>query len=328
MSLPHPARTAETARTHQLTPAAREIVDALTAAFPELTPETDVEAVRRATSQPPREGREPVSVVDRTVPGAASGTEIPVRLYRSPAPGPHHSPTPAPVLLFFHGGGFVLCGLDSHDGLCRELAVRTGALVVSVGYRLAPEHPAPAAAEDAYAALRWAAERAREEGGDPARIAVAGDSAGGNLATAACLLAGERGRPMPVAQFLAYPALDPRLGSASMREFGDPGDHFLTTAHMRWYWSHYLSGAPPVPHTAPALAPAEALAGLPPAYVLLPDCDPLRDEGRAYAARLPQAEVRAAPGMFHGFLGFGALLPEAETALAGAAEWLRNRLSV
>lgn len=315
----------------RLTPGARRIVDALAAGFPALTPETDVEAVRRAAAPArdpgsrTRTGRELASVVDRTIPGAGAGTEIPVRLYRSPACQGAH---PAPVLLFFHGGGFVLCDLETHDGLCRELAARTGALVVSVAYRLAPEHPAPAAAEDAYAALRWAAgSAADEEGGDPDRIAVAGDSAGGNLATAACLLARERGGPVPVAQFLAYPALDPRLETASVREFGDPGGCFLTTAHMRWYWDRYLDGARPTPHAAPALAPSVALVGMPPAYVLLPECDPLRDEGGAYAARLPRARVRTAPGMFHGFLDFGALLPEAEASLEGAAGWLRERLA-
>ncbi|CAM3383549.1 alpha/beta hydrolase [Streptomyces albus] len=306
-----------------LTPAARALADSIAAAFGDLGPNTDIAAQRRRTSRPPDPRRRPASVTDRTIPGPAPGSRLRVRVYRSagtPA-------TDAPALLFFHGGGWVLCSLDTHDGLCRELTHLTGALVVSVDYRLAPEHPAPAAVEDAYAALRWATSHLREEeGGDPRRIAVAGDSAGGNLAAAVCLLAAERGCPLPVAQFLAYPVLDARLATESMRTYGD-GRFFLTAAHMRWYWGHYLAGAAPTPHTAPCLASDEALRLMPPAYVLTAECDPLRDEGDAFAARLTTVRHRTAPGVFHGFLDFFPQLPQAREALDDAAVWLRDRLA-
>ncbi|WP_369206704.1 alpha/beta hydrolase fold domain-containing protein [Streptomyces sp. PU-14G] len=307
-----------------LTPAARRIVDAMSEAFGELGPDTDVRRQRRLAARTSSVPRPLASVGDRAIPGAVPGTTLRVRVYRS-ADTPRSE---APTVLFFHGGGWVLCDVDTHDGLCRELAHLTGALVVSVDYRLAPEHPAPAAVQDAYAALRWAAERIREqEGGDPARIAVAGDSAGGALATAACLLAAERGGTLPVAQLLVYPALDARLATGSMRTYGDAGGYFLTTSDMRWYWDHYLAGAAPTAYTAPSLATDEELRAMPPAYVLTAGCDPLRDEGLAYADRLPSARQRTAPGVFHGFLGFLGLLPEAQEALQEAAAWLREMLA-
>ncbi|UNS98926.1 alpha/beta hydrolase [Streptomyces tubbatahanensis] len=317
--------TASAAQVHdQLTPAARGVVDAMREAFGELGPGTDVREQRRVAARSSGVPRPLASVTDRAIPGAAPGTTVRVRVYR-PADTPGSR---APTLLFFHGGGWVLCDLDTHDGLCRELAHLTGALVVSVDYRRAPEHPAPAAVQDAYAVLRWAAERIRdEEGGDPGRIAVAGDSAGGALATAACLLAARRGGTLPVAQLLVYPALDPRLATGSMRTYGDPGGYFLTTSDMRWYWGHYLAGAAPTPCTAPSLAADEELRAMPPAYVLTAGCDPLRDEGLAYADRLPCARQRTVPGVFHGFLAFFGLLPEAREALDEAAAWLRERLA-
>nr|CAP12611.1 lipase [Streptomyces olivaceus] len=302
----------------RLSAAARGIVDMLSAGFPAaLGPDTDVAALRQSILQQPSGLPELASVTDRTVPGPEGAPDVPVRIYQPGARG-----AALPVVVFFHGGGFVLCGLDSHDGLCRELAASSGAVVVSVDYRLAPEHPAPAAVEDAYAALAWVAAHAEELGADPARLAVAGDSAGGNLAAAVCLLARERGGPVPAAQVLIYPALDPAQDSASMREFGE--GHFLTADQMRWYWEQYLAGSEPTPLTAPATA--HDLSGLPPALLVEAECDPLRDEGRAYAARLPEADVHSAPGVFHGFLDFTAELPQAVAAQRRVAEWLRERL--
>ncbi|MEU8764233.1 alpha/beta hydrolase [Streptomyces sp. NPDC048659] len=302
-----------------LTPAARGLVELLAGSFPALGPGTDVPAVRAALHRPPTGLPALASVTDRTVPGPEGAPDVPVRIYH---PGPPDTPGPLPVVLFLHGGGFVLCGLDSHDGLCRELAAGAGALVVSVDYRLAPEHPAPAALDDARAALDWVVAHAAGLGGDPERLAVAGDSAGGTLATGLCLLARERGGPMPAAQVLLYPALDPAADNASTRAFGE--GHFLTAAHLRWYWEQYLAGAAPTPFTAPATA--RDLSGLPPALLVEAECDPLRDEGRAYAARLTEAEVHTAYGMFHGFTDFTAQLPEAAEAVRRVTDWLRERL--
>ncbi|MGW1607235.1 alpha/beta hydrolase [Streptomyces eurythermus] len=303
-----------------LTPAARAVADALTAGFPVFGPGTDIAAVRRSMARPPARTPALASVTDRTIPGPAGAPPLPVRIYRPyerAEPGP-----PLPLVLFFHGGGFVLCGLDSHDGLCRLLAAGTGAVVVSVDYRLAPEHPAPAAVRDAHAAFRWAVRNAAFLGCDPARIAVAGDSSGGNLAASVCLTARDRGGPRPAAQLLVYPALDPRTDSESMRAFGE--GYFLTAAAMRWYWEQYLGGTEPTAEVAPALA--EDTGGLPPALLVEAECDPLRDEGRAYAARLDRAEVHCARGMFHGFIDFADQLPEAAEAQQRAVSWLREQL--
>lgn len=301
----------------RLTPAARALVDVLSAGFPVLGPDTDLPAVRRAMHRPPSGLPALASVTDRTVPGPEGAPGVPVRIYHPGSGG-----TPLPVVVFFHGGGFVLCSLDSHDGLCRALASGTGAVVVSVDYRLAPEHPAPAAVEDAGAALAWVVAHADELGVDAGRLAVAGDSAGGNLAAAVCLLAKERGAPMPAAQVLIYPALDPATDTESMREFGE--GHFLTAQHMRWLWEQYLAGAEPTPLTAPVTA--RDVSGLPPALLVEAECDPLRDEGRAYVARLPEAEVHTAYGVFHGFLDFAAELPQAAVAQRRVVGWLRERL--
>ncbi|MEU5092742.1 alpha/beta hydrolase, partial [Streptomyces sp. NPDC021356] len=265
-------------------------------------------------------------VTDRSVPGPAGAPEVPVRIYE-----PVASPTAAPpVVVFFHGGGWVLCGLDTHDGLCRELAARTGAVVVSVDYRLAPEHRFPCAAEDAYAAASWVAAHAARLGWDPGRLAVAGDSSGGNLAAAATLMARDRGGPAIAAHLLAYPVLDHRMATESYRTYAT--GFFHTTAHMRWYWEQYLGqdGDGAHPYASPALA--SDLAGLPLAVLVLPECDPLRDDALTYARRLEAAgaapRVRVWPGTFHGFLGLGGLLPEADQALTQAAYDLRAALGL
>ncbi|QHF96085.1 alpha/beta hydrolase [Streptomyces sp. NHF165] len=321
MTEPSPAPPAGPPDPDPLGPRARHIVDAQAAAFPELGPGTDVAQARRATSAADPDGPAVASVTERRIPGPAGAPELPVRIYR-----PDGSPAP-PVVVFLHGGGFVLCDLDTHDTMCRNLALGSGAVVVSVDYRRAPEHRAPAAAEDAYAALCWAAAELAPAGPPAGRIAVAGDSAGGALAAAACLLARERGGPMPAAQLLLYPSLDPRLETRSMRTYGE--GFFVRAAHLRWYWQQYLGSDVP-PHRAPPVAApalAEDLSGLPPARVLVPGCDPLADEGRAFAARLPSAELDEVPGGFHGFLAFTKLLPEAADAMERCTGWLRERLA-
>ncbi|POX57377.1 alpha/beta hydrolase [Streptomyces sp. Ru71] len=264
-------------------------------------------------------------VTDRSVPGPEGAPDVPVRVYE-PRAG---SAEPLPVVVFFHGGGWVLCDLDTHDGICREIALHTGALVVSADYRRAPEHRFPSAAEDAYAVTAWVSAHAARLGCDPRRLAVAGDSSGGNLAAAVTLMARDRGGPGIAGQLLAYPVLDHRMEAASYTTYAT--GFFHTTAHMRWYWEQYLGddGDGAHPYASPGLAPD--LTGLPPAVVVLPECDPLRDDGLGYARRLRAAgaapRVWVWPGVFHGFLGLGGVLPEADRALTEAAQALRDVLT-
>jgi acetyl esterase len=256
---------------------------------------------------------EPVAAVeDRRIPGPAG--EIPVRIYRGV------ERTPLPVLTYYHGGGFVIGSLDTHDATCRALAREAECLVVSVGYRLAPEHPYPAAPEDCYAAARWIAEQGEELGADPRRIAVGGDSAGGNLDAVVALMARERGGPHLLHQLLIYPVTDCAFDTPSYRENAE--GYLLTRDMMQWFWEQYL--AHPEDAHAPFASPLRAkdLSGLPPATVITAEHDPLRDEGRAYAARLHEAgvavEERLYEGMFHGFFGMRALIERAGDAMAQA----------
>ncbi|WP_309141730.1 alpha/beta hydrolase [Streptomyces griseicoloratus] len=314
--------------TDPLTPRARKLADAMSAGFPDpaLGP-VRVSEIRQAAraGAAARPVRPLPRVTDRRMPGPAGAPDVPVRVYE-PAADPG---SPPPVVVFLHGGGWVLCGLDTHDGICRELAFHAGAVVVSVDYRRAPEHRFPSAAEDAYAVTAWVSAHAALLGCDAGRLAVAGDSSGGNLAAAVTLMARDRGGPDIAAQLLAYPVLDHRMETASYSAYGT--GFFHTTAHMRWYWEQYLGpgGDGSHPYASPGLAPD--LAGLPPAVVVLPECDPLRDDGLRYAGRLREAgaapRLRVWPGVFHGFLGLGGLLPEADEALTGAARALRAALA-
>ena len=259
------------------------------------------------------------AVADRSIPGPAG--ELPVRVY-TPA-----GEAPFPIVVFFHGGGWVVGTLDTYDPLCRALAAATPAVVVSVGYRLAPEHRWPAAAEDAYAATLWASRNAAGLGGAQHRLAVAGDSAGGNLAAVVALGARDRGGPAVAFQLLVYPVLDVAGDAASWREYAE--GHYLTAAGMRWYWDHYLGAADG--RAADASPLRAAFAGdLPPALVVGAECDILRDEGEAYAARLAAAGVGAravrVPGMVHGFFRWRAVTPAAGAALEEAAAALRGAL--
>ncbi|MEU6478202.1 alpha/beta hydrolase [Streptomyces sp. NPDC047017] len=311
-----------------LTPRARELADALSAGFPDpalgpVDPAAFRRAARAGAGRGP--GRAVARVGDRSVPGPPGAPEVPVRVYEPVVDGG----TARPVVVFFHGGGWVLCDLDTHDGLCRELAVRTGAVVVSADYRRAPEHRFPAAAEDACAVTAWVAAHAERLGCDPGRLAVAGDSSGGNLAAAVALMARDRGGPPIAAQLLVYPVLDHRMATASYRAYAT--GFFHTTAHTRWYWEQYLADAGDGAHPYASPGLASDLGGLPPTVLVLPECDPLRDDALAYAERLVAAgaapRVRVWPGTFHGFLGLGGLLPEADRALAEAAGALREVLA-
>jgi acetyl esterase len=228
----------------------------------------------------------------------------------------------APCLVFFHGGGWVIGNLDSHDVICRKLAHEGELIVISVDYRLAPEHRFPAAVDDALTATQWVASHARELGIDAARLSVGGDSAGGNLAAVTALAARAKG-PKLASQVLIYPATDFAMNTPSHSE--PETSILLTHSVVKWFCNHYLGGADINDWRA---SPARAkLEGLPPAYVLVAGADPLRDEGNEYAERLKQAGVPVAyryfPGQFHGFFTMGKLLNQANIAASEISAWLK-----
>jgi len=259
-------------------------------------------------------------VRDFSVPGPAG--KIPVRLYMPESSGGEA----LPVLVFFHGGGWVVCNLDTHDTLCRQLANAVGCAVVAVDYRLAPEHKYPAAVEDSYAATKWVMENADTFGGDPARVAVGGDSAGGNLATVVSLMARDRGESTPVCQILIYPVTDYDLERPSYDENAE--GYVLTKAVMRWFWDCYLERDEDgyQPYASPIRA--ETLVGLPPALVITSEYDPLRDEGEAYAARLSESGVPVEQirydGMIHPFIRRTAVFDTAKVAQKQVADTLKK----
>ena len=262
----------------------------------------DARAAVAARARPVDNGDDVRMAEDREI---ADGLRV--RIYR-----PWSEPEDGtPAILFLHGGGFVFCSIESHDGFCRRMSKNTSSIVVSVDYRLAPEHRAPAAAEDAFVTLEWLVAKAGELGLDPRRIVVAGDSAGGNLAAVACLMARDRGTAMPHGQVLLYPVIAPDFESASYRRFAT--GHFNTRAAMQWYWRHYLGGnALPEPPEYAAPLYAASHSGLPPAVIYTSGRDPLGSEGEHYAAALRNANVpvrhRDFPELFHGFAtipGFG-----------------------
>jgi len=262
---------------------------------------------------------EPVDSVDNlAAPGPAG--QIPLRLYTPEGDGPF------PVLVYFHGGGWVVGDLESHDAVCRGLTNAANCLVVAVDYRLAPEHKFPAAAEDAYAATEWVAEHAAQLGGDADRIAVAGDSAGGNLAAVVALMARDRSGPRLVYQLLIYPVTDSSLDTPSCHD--NAQGYFLTLEGMRWFWNHYVRDEADRANPYAAPLRAEDLHGLPPALLITAEFDPLRDEGEAYGARLRAAGVPADlqryDGMIHGFFSMAAVVDQAKVAMAQIGTKLRT----
>ena len=274
----------------------------------------DLAAIRAGAGDP-----EPVhEVVDVEIPGPVA--PLPLRVYRPV------DERPLPALVYFYGGGWALGNLDTSDGVCRALANRAGCLVVAAGYRLAPEWRFPAAVEDCHAATAWLRAHADQVGADADRIAVGGDSAGGNLAAAVALLARERGDVALAGQLLVYPNTDHRADTASLREATHPA--MFNRTSVAWYWSHYLAeekdGLNPL--ASPLRAPS--LAGLPPALVITAEYDPLRDEGEAYANRLASegvpTELVRYDGMAHGFFTMVGTLDTARTALDRAADRLRG----
>ncbi len=277
----------------------------------------DLAAIQAEAGEP-----EPVErVVDACLAGPAGA--LPVRVYRPAGEGP------LPVLVYFFGGGWTLGSLETSDAICRSLANAAGCLTVAVGYRLAPEHPFPAAPHVCFAGLRWAAEHAPGFGGDPSRLAVAGDSAGGNLAAAVTLLARDAGGPDLRAQVLVYPNTDYRADTPSRREITDP--LLFNDKSVRWYWDNYLPTAED--GDDPLASPLRAAdhGGLPTALVITAEYDPLRDEGEEYAARLREhgvsTEAVRYPGVTHGFFAMAGTVPAGRHALDRVAAYLRTALA-
>ena len=268
----------------------------------------------------------PIARIDnRSIPGPAG--ELPIRCYY---PQQAANGDGLPTLLYFHGGGFVIGDLDSHDILCRQFCELADVLVIAVDYRLAPEHHYPAAVEDALCSLVWIKEHSKEVGADPARMAVAGDSAGGTLAAVAAQHARDIGLTLK-AQLLLYPVVDLNGGYPSYLEHAQTYPLFKPV--LAWFWSHYLGpndNAVSREQTWASPIRAQRFVDLAPAFVLTAGMDPLRDEGAAYAARLSEAGVetvyQCVMGTVHGFLRLGRLIPSARDALVGAAHFLRQRL--
>jgi acetyl esterase len=257
-----------------------------------------------------------VATEDRVVPGPAG--PLPVRIFRTGADGPK------PIVLYFHGGGWVIGSLNTHSRPCRGLARRAGCLVVSVDYRLAPEHPFPAGLEDCWAATVWASENAAEIGGDAHKVAVAGDSAGGNLAAVIALRARDRGTPLAM-QVLVYPNTDFRLDTESCLAYGQ--GYGLSRGALGTYWDYYVPD--PSRRSDPEVSPLRArdLTDVAPAWIMVCEFDPLRDEGVAYAERLRAAGVavtlRDYDGMIHGIFRLGAVIDQGDEAVGEAAAALR-----
>ena len=307
-----------------LDPQAQKVVDALAALnlkpFRDSSPAEARESMRsRTAALGPFE--EVPAVADHRVP--VTGGEITVRVYKPAGMGPH------PVLVFYHGGGWVIGDLYTHDGICRSIVNAAGCAVASVDYRLAPEFKYPVPVEDSYAGLQWVAANGAKLGLDPARMAVGGDSAGGNLAAVMALLARDRRGPRLLLQILVYPVTNHDFGTASYRENGT--GFVLTTDDMRWFWRHYLSREEQGREMTASPIRAKSLADLPPALVITAGCDPLRDEGDAYAARLRDAGVAVTltpyPGMFHGFLRMTRILDQSRVLLDEIAGALKKALA-
>lgn len=295
-----------------LTVAAQLLIDQLALAFPS----AEVMTVEGGRAPVPAAApdSDPRLAVNDDVLADDDGPPLAVRCYRPAATDQ------APGIVFFHGGGFVFGDLDSHDGLCRALALATDAVVVAVDYRLAPEHLFPVAADDAWRAVRAIdADRSRF-GIDGSPLAVAGDSAGGNLVLNAAISAREAGAPAIGCQLLFYPVADLTCSSDTYDTYAE--GYFLTAAHMHWFRDHYLGVASPLdPRASPLYA---TVGGLPPVTMILAECDVLRGEGEALATRLRLSGVEVTEkvfaGMFHGFASMSGLLPEADEAIAFAAD--------
>lgn len=300
-------------------PQMQAILDQMKAAGWRPTHTLSVAEARRAFKSRIATGAAVARTENRSIPGPAGS--IPVRIHWPPGGGPF------PALVFFHGGGWVVGDLDTHDVTCRSLTNQAGCVTVSVDYRLAPEHTFPAAVEDAFAATRWVADHAGELSVDAEKLAVGGASAGGNLATVVALMAIERGGPRLVFQLLIYPVTDGALDTPSARAIISD-DYPLSRADMEWFWNQYVLEAVDRRHPYASPAYATSLAGLPPALVITAEIDPLCDEGERYAAALERAGVTVTctryDGVTHGFVGMEALLDKGRAAVAQSSQALRS----
>ncbi len=287
-------------------------------ALSEMPPQAAREMYR--AMQPPAPEIEVAAVEERSIEGPAG--PIGLRIYHPKGEAPHA------VLVNFHGGGWVIGDLDTADAQCRGICRGANLVVVSVDYRLAPEHRFPAAAEDCYAATRWVSEHAAEIGADAERLAVGGDSAGGNLAAVVSLMARDRGAPAIAFQLLVYPVTDAALDTQSYADNAD--GYLLTRDSMRWFWDHYAPTASDRAHPYASPLRAEDLSNLPPALVMTAEFDPLRDEGEAYGRALQAAgvaaDVRRYDGMIHGFFAMAHQFPSAAPGMAEACTALRRAL--
>jgi acetyl esterase len=288
--------------------------------LPTLEPAKARELSAKYRGKPRR--RQPVPrVCDRTIPTPAGN--LPLRIYTP------DSNAPLPALVYFHGGGWVLGNLDAADNTCWSISLKAECVVISVDYRLAPEHKFPAALEDAYAAIQWVVFHATELHINPTRIAVAGDSAGGNLAAAVTLMARDRGELDLAYQLLIYPVIQNNFNTESYLKYAS--GFGLMRDDMIWFWNHYLADEADGknPYASPILA--ENLSNLPPALIITAECDVLRDEGLAYAAKLQEAGVSVqlwqGEGMIHDFVGMAQVLDQGKEAIAYISTQLRQALS-
>lgn len=290
--------------------------------FSTLTPELIRQVIKTQVVVPA--SPEPLARIEnRTLPGPLG--EIAVRIYTPRGSGPF------PLLVYFHGGGWVICNLDTHDGTCRSLAHKAGCVVVSIDYHLAPEYKFPAAVQDCYAATLWTAENAVSLQGDATRLAIGGDSAGGNIAAAVALMLRDNGGPALRLQLLIYPATDLQIRETpSLRE--NATGYGLTKNDIFWYRDHYLNN--PEERLNPLASPflAADLHGLPPALILTAEYDPLRDDGEAYGQRLREADVPVTvhryDGMIHGFVGMDTLFEQGKQGLQECATALQREFQV
>jgi acetyl esterase len=290
--------------------------------IPPLGTESAAEARIAMAARPLPPGAPVANVENRTIPGPAG--EIPLRIYTPVGDAPF------PVLVWFHGGGWVLGSLDGSDHTCRELANTAGCVVVSVDYRLAPEHKFPASPDDCESAHEWVLANATSFGGDPQRVAVGGDSAGGNLAAVVSLRAKERGGSLPVFQLLVYPVTDSNFDRLSYQENAD--GYLLTTSSMHWFWDQYVSRPEDMAHPHASPMYATDLSGLPAALIITAEFDPLRDEGEAFADRLRDARVAVRvtryDGMIHGFFGMFPVIDKGKSAIREASDALASAFAL
>ncbi|QGJ70219.1 Carboxylesterase NlhH [Planctomycetales bacterium 10988] len=265
-------------------------------------------------------GDEVAKVEDRTFMGPAG--PVPIRIYKP------HARAPYAAMVYFHGGGWVVGSLETHDAVCRSLANQGKIMIIAVDYRLAPEHRFPAAVEDAYAATEWVLENTDQLNINPKQVMVGGDSAGGNLAAAVTLMYAHRGRSPLAMQFLAYPICDYNFETPSYEAYAD--GYNLTRGMMKWYWDHYLPTPQQAKHPFVSVLQAEKLDGVPPALILTAEYDPLRDEAEAYAEKLKAAGIpvtlKRYNGLLHGFLRQTKQIDRARHALVDIADVLQQQI--